>query len=240
MVAVVIGVSMISYRPPPQSAVAKMPPVNPLPGGTHSDPEEECASAARCTAACGAGARATRFLYAADARAASWWRRGRSAAAGRAGPHTCCRAMRRSSSRRHAPVPVAGSLYAVGRAARAAGCGAGRSAARAELSRKPAALPGLGYAGAANQCGVATRHRHGKPRQQRPCGGLDGSARRGANAAPAATPASAATRSGREDTGRVLVPTGRGVYAHTVLAVNSDTGGPIVLQADSARWPATA
>ena len=41
MVAVLIGVSMISYRPPPQSAVAKMPPVNPLPGGTHSDPEQD-------------------------------------------------------------------------------------------------------------------------------------------------------------------------------------------------------
>ena len=32
---------------------------------------------------------------------------------------------------------------------------------------------------------------------------------------------------------QVLVPAGRGVYAHTVLAVNSDTGGPIVLQADT-------
>jgi intracellular multiplication protein IcmE len=32
---------------------------------------------------------------------------------------------------------------------------------------------------------------------------------------------------------RVLVPAGRGVYAHTVLAVNSDTNGPIVLEADT-------
>ncbi|MCG7351418.1 type IV secretion protein DotG [Roseomonas mucosa] len=32
---------------------------------------------------------------------------------------------------------------------------------------------------------------------------------------------------------QVLVPAGRGIYAHTVVAVNSDTGGPIVLQADS-------
>ena len=32
---------------------------------------------------------------------------------------------------------------------------------------------------------------------------------------------------------QVLLPAGRGVYAHTVLAVNSDTGGPIVLQADT-------
>ena len=32
---------------------------------------------------------------------------------------------------------------------------------------------------------------------------------------------------------RVLVPAGRGIYAHTVLAVNSDTNGPIVLEADT-------
>jgi intracellular multiplication protein IcmE len=31
----------------------------------------------------------------------------------------------------------------------------------------------------------------------------------------------------------VLVPAGRGVYAHTILSVNSDTGGPIVLEADT-------
>ena len=39
-----------------------------------------------------------------------------------------------------------------------------------------------------------------------------------------AAPSSAAT---------VIMPAGRGVFAHTVLAVSSDTGGPIVLQADS-------
>ena len=33
--------------------------------------------------------------------------------------------------------------------------------------------------------------------------------------------------------GRVLVPAGRGIYAHTVVAVNSDTNGPIVLEADT-------
>jgi intracellular multiplication protein IcmE len=32
---------------------------------------------------------------------------------------------------------------------------------------------------------------------------------------------------------RILVRAGRGVYAHTVLAVNSDTNGPIVLEADT-------
>ena len=33
--------------------------------------------------------------------------------------------------------------------------------------------------------------------------------------------------------GRVLVPAGRGIYAHTVVAVDSDTNGPIVLEADT-------
>jgi intracellular multiplication protein IcmE len=33
--------------------------------------------------------------------------------------------------------------------------------------------------------------------------------------------------------GRLLMPAGRGVFAHTVLAVSSDSDGPVVLQADS-------
>ena len=36
-----------------------------------------------------------------------------------------------------------------------------------------------------------------------------------------------------EDPGRVLVPAGRGVYAHPVLALNSDASTPVVFQADS-------
>ena len=36
-----------------------------------------------------------------------------------------------------------------------------------------------------------------------------------------------------EDPGRVLVPAGRGVYAHPVLALNSDASSPAVFQADS-------
>ncbi|MBI0537030.1 hypothetical protein D9599_15775 [Roseomonas sp. KE2513] len=40
-------------------------------------------------------------------------------------------------------------------------------------------------------------------------------------------------RSSAPSQGRVLVPAGRGIYAHTVLAVNSESGGPVVLQADT-------
>ena len=32
---------------------------------------------------------------------------------------------------------------------------------------------------------------------------------------------------------KVLVPAGRGVYAHTILAVTTDSGGPIILEADT-------
>lgn len=47
---------------------------------------------------------------------------------------------------------------------------------------------------------------------------------------PSAPPAPVQQRPAQET---VLVPAGRGVYAHTILSVNSDTGGPIVLQADT-------
>lgn len=51
---------------------------------------------------------------------------------------------------------------------------------------------------------------------------------------PAAVSTSDMTRRTREQsTNRVLVPAGRGIFAHTVVAVDSDTGGPIILQADS-------
>lgn len=49
-------------------------------------------------------------------------------------------------------------------------------------------------------------------------------------------PAAAAVPSPRSISpaqGRALVPAGRGIYAHTVLAVNSESGGPVVLQADT-------
>lgn len=38
----------------------------------------------------------------------------------------------------------------------------------------------------------------------------------------------------RQDAGgQILVPAGRGIYAHPILKLSSDTGGPVVLQADS-------
>ncbi|USQ74380.1 hypothetical protein NF552_24665 (plasmid) [Roseomonas mucosa] len=50
---------------------------------------------------------------------------------------------------------------------------------------------------------------------------------------PATTETDGALPGGSVRQGRVLMPAGRGLYAHTVLAVSSETGGPIVLQADS-------
>jgi len=51
-----------------------------------------------------------------------------------------------------------------------------------------------------------------------------------ARSAPAATPASLRSD---EQTGRVLVPAGRGVFAHPILALSSDQSSPVVMQADS-------
>ena len=50
-----------------------------------------------------------------------------------------------------------------------------------------------------------------------------------AGQAPIASPVSAG--GGRQQ--RVLVPAGRGIYAHTVLAASSDAASPVILQADS-------
>ncbi|USQ74267.1 DotG/IcmE/VirB10 family protein (plasmid) [Roseomonas mucosa] len=61
-------------------------------------------------------------------------------------------------------------------------------------------------------------------------GGLGGSGGGVGAGSTAITPASTMARTLPQ---QVLVPAGRGVYAHTVVAVNSDSGGPIVLQADS-------
>jgi intracellular multiplication protein IcmE len=52
-------------------------------------------------------------------------------------------------------------------------------------------------------------------------------------AAPARDTASPAPAAARSDGGEVLIPAGRGVYAHPILALNSDASSPVVLQADS-------
>jgi intracellular multiplication protein IcmE len=65
----------------------------------------------------------------------------------------------------------------------------------------------------------------------------EGDARGGAAGQPggdgAVRPASLASGLGGVTAGHIIMPAGRGVYAHTVLAVDSDSGGSIVLQADS-------
>ncbi len=54
---------------------------------------------------------------------------------------------------------------------------------------------------------------------------------RGSGAGAAASPVAAATQAA--ETGMLLIPAGRGVFAHPILAVNSDASSPVVLQADS-------
>ena len=59
--------------------------------------------------------------------------------------------------------------------------------------------------------------------------GNDGGAVRTASIGSGIANRSSATGVG----GRMLLPAGRGVFAHTILAVSSDSDGPVVLQADS-------
>ena len=47
---------------------------------------------------------------------------------------------------------------------------------------------------------------------------------------PVTTPVSSSSAFNRQN---VLIPAGRGIYAHTILAANSDAQSPVVLQADS-------
>ncbi len=66
----------------------------------------------------------------------------------------------------------------------------------------------------------------------RPRGGPRGAGQGSGDPAPAAaSPASAGT--GRGGRPRVLIPAGRGVYGHAVLAANSDQNSAVVLEADS-------
>lgn len=50
---------------------------------------------------------------------------------------------------------------------------------------------------------------------------------------PGGVGAAAAAPGGRAQQGQVLVAAGRGIYAHTITATNSEAGGPVVLQADT-------
>lgn len=59
--------------------------------------------------------------------------------------------------------------------------------------------------------------------------GRGSTGRSAAGQAPVASPVSAG--GGRQQ--RVLVPVGRGIYAHTILATSSDAASPVILQADS-------
>ena len=77
-----------------------------------------------------------------------------------------------------------------------------------------------------------------QPAQSSSESGSGGGAEGQAGSSAGAQTASANSRfngngSGSTDAGRLIMPAGRGVFAHTVLAASSDSEGPVVLQADS-------
>ncbi|HUZ64409.1 MAG TPA: type IV secretion protein DotG [Acetobacteraceae bacterium] len=231
MLALLIGVSMISYRPPPQSVAAKMPPVNPLPGGTHSDPEQN-ALLLRDAQEHAAQALKRRQSYTPPMPASQLM--APRPVVQPADPTPTAPVQRHApvvvTAPRPVPVPAAYTPPAV---------------VHAQQVAVPDPQPGRDYRQAAQ---LFQAWNTPAPRTNvvlPPDTGTDsqGSGRRPGvtaearnitrNAGPPVTHASTASGPDGQNTGQVLVPAGRGVYAHTVLAVNSDTGGPIVLQADS-------
>jgi intracellular multiplication protein IcmE len=63
--------------------------------------------------------------------------------------------------------------------------------------------------------------------------GAGGAGQGGVGGAQTGAPGSAYLNRSSNPGGRLLLPAGRGVFAHTVLAASSDSEGPVVLQADS-------
>jgi intracellular multiplication protein IcmE len=220
MVALVVGVSMIGGKAPVESRAAPMPYINPLPGGQQTNAEQDA-------------------LARVDARehAAKALDGGKSYTPPMAPSHPFVAPPVVNADEKvpapapakpaAMPVPAAPIHFQPAAAATAAPAAPIVEAAadtqavqdmRNQMSRlfsgyEPVAphtemvldAPGSGASGGANPGSVSAAHGEASP------------ALPGENGAPK----------------HVLVPTGRGVYAHTILSVSSDSGGPIVLQADS-------
>jgi intracellular multiplication protein IcmE len=211
MVALVAGVSMIGHRTPVGSRAAPMPYVNPLPGGVNTNAEQD------------ALAKVDSQQHASEAL-----------------EHGQSYTPPLAASRPFVPPPVIQE--------------AAQPAAAAAVPPRPAVIPQPAPAihmqpaqaakpvveVAADATGVQAY----RDDMSRLFQGYEGRSPRTEMVIDAAAPAGAAPAGDRgaapaaaaaEHQGprQVLVPGGSGVYAHTILAVSSDSGGPIVLQADS-------
>lgn len=237
MLGSIIAVSMIHHRPPSQSKATRMPYINPLPGGLQSNPQQDAlalrSAQEQADAALEAGRsytppmaasepmQAPRIVVEPDPAVAP------APAPGRPGPHIGIPPARVPVPTVYKPAVPAAHPVVV-------------------QSSQPTQVPQAqqqAYRAAVNQLlqnwdGQAPRtdvvlppaaavaaDQSSEPSPVQPV--------RHAQAAVAAAPKSVVIDPVPAETGRILMPAGRGIYAHTVLSVNSDTGGPLVLHADS-------
>lgn len=237
MLALVVGASFIHHTEPAPSQTAKMPYINPLPGGTQSNPHQDALA-----------------LRAAQERAAAAERSGQSYTP----PMPASQPLKLVQSQdppdvtapdaqpqqpvvmpvpRPTPVapahvaPAAASVVPVDYSQTAAA-----PAPHATASQDPQVQQA--YKTAINQLLASWNGSAPRTDIVVPLDGEGDGPTAGVRTshAPATSPTTkpgdppAATEA---KPGRLLIPAGRGIYAHTVLAVNSDTGGPLVLEADS-------
>ncbi|WP_024882012.1 DotG/IcmE/VirB10 family protein [Methylosinus sp. LW3] len=232
MTALLVAVSSISHPTLPESSVAKMPEVDPLPGGMHSNPAQDALlkrhAQTQADRALASGASYTPPLPAAAPLRLVDRRDPEEIAAAEPPPAPAV-----------VPIPEPAPLYVPPE----------RPQEEARVEQVAANDPASTNAGAgANDeqfkqaVGDLFKQWEGRPprtdvvlapaidvRDDLAPGQSGRTEQRAANPRPT-SPTQPQQRSPAET---VLVPAGRGVYAHTVLSVNSDTGGPIVLQADT-------
>lgn len=237
MLGSVIAVSMIHHRPPPQSQATRMPYINPLPGGLQSNPQQDALA-----------------LRSAQEQADAALKAGRSYT-----PPMAASEPMQAPAMVVEPDPAVAQVPAPAHPAPHVGIPPARVPVPAvykpaapavhpvavQSQQQPAQDPQAqqqAYRAAVNQLlqnwvgqaprtdvvlppSAAAGDQSSEPPPVQPV--------RHVVQAVAVAPKSVVVDPVHPETGRVLMPAGRGIYAHTVLSVNSDTGGPLVLQADS-------
>ncbi|CAN2536432.1 hypothetical+protein [Methylocapsa aurea] len=231
MTALLIGVSSISHPALPESSVAKMPEVDPLPGGMHSNPAQDALlkrhAQSQADKALASGASYTPPLPAAAPLRLVDRREPEEVAVSEPPPEPAV-----------VPIPEPAPIYVPPERP--------QEEARVEqvAANEP---PSTNANGGANEeqfkqaVGDLFKQWEGRPPRTdvvlTPATDVreDLAPGHGNRVEPRATSARSAPPAQRQQRAaeNVLVPAGRGVYAHTVLSVNSETGGPIVLQADT-------
>lgn len=230
MLALLVGISMIRYRPPPQSQVAKMPPINPLPGGLQSNPEQD-ALALRAAQEAADKALQIGHSYTPPMPASQPLQPLPVAEQAPTAPPVPSQPARRGPAVAQATKPVAVPA-AFSTATTSAPVQQAVAPDPQELQRYRAATQLFqNWENRAPRTDVVLPATQDSDTQDPPGAKAPGNGRN-TQAAASPTSVSATARAGAESD-RVLVPAGRGIWGHSVLAVNSDTLGPLILQADS-------